>query len=212
MIARLVAFLWLAIATVATAANLDHTFVLTLQHSSGARLAIPPAIKGLEVSNVAPAAGGPIYQGETTEVANPLYEGLAAPGSPGSILGVTLTLDSLKPSVAGNGIVHRDIAARNVLITATEGVYEFEIDATQLFSNDGPDDLRGVGPIRWMAPESLRSKAYTPQTGDQRTGTWEIAAFSYFDVSYPVPEPGTAVLALLASATLGSCRARMRRA
>ena len=77
----------------------------------------------------------------------PLFESAAAPGSPGSVISVGWEFAGTKSSQAGNGIVHRDIATRNVLVTTTEGVYELDPAAgTLFFQNDGPPSLRGVGP------------------------------------------------------------------
>lgn len=179
----------------AEAVPLDHTFVLTLNHSSGVSMAIPPSITALEVT--APeslADGGPLYEGQTTQTSNPLFDQTAPPGSPGSVMGVSITFAGTKASAGAEGIIHRDIATRNVLITTNEGIYEMGAISPFAFGNDGPENLRGVGPIRWMAPEALRSETYSPSVSDARTGSWEIAAFSYFDVSYPIPEPATVML------------------
>ena len=200
-------FLATAFGSAAPAAPLDHTFSLTLNHSSGVSFAIPPSIAAVEVTAPTLAGGGPLHEQNPTEVTNPLYTGLADPGSPGSVIGVTLTLGDAKSSLRGGGVVHRDVAARNVLITTNEGVYEMEAGGVLVFMNDGPEDLRGIGPVRWMAPESLRSRTYPTDPGDARSGWWEIAAFSYYEVSYPVPEPSAGSLA----ACLGAAARRRRR-
>lgn len=188
-------FALLLIATESRAAPVDHTFDLTLNHSGGASFAIPPSITGLEVTAPATLAdGGPTYDGQSGETTNALHEGAADPGSPGSVIAVEILFGPTKSSPAGEGIVHRDIATRNVLVHTNEGTYEMGVLEPLAFMNDGPADLRGVGPVRWMAPESLRSRTHTPSPTEARTGSWEIAAFSYFDVSYPVPGPGAGVL------------------
>ena len=132
----------------------------------------------------------PAYQQNEMQGENPLHEGAADPGTPNAMQSITfeLSTDGLPAINLGEGIVHRDIAARNLLVQANGGTYASEPDAFLLFSHDGPTDLRSnVGPVRWMAPESLRL---------QRTGSTdpddyiEIQAGSYFDATY-VPEPAT---------------------
>lgn len=149
----------------------------------------------LEVSFTPSAVGeNPLYQSQTMQGENPLFESSADPGTPGSVISITFELDNttLTPSDAGNGLIHRDIAARNFLVQTTQGSYESAPGEFLLFGNDGPPDLRksgGIGPVRWMAPESLR--LYQPGTqGSTDPGDYfDINAFSFFDVSY-VPEPG----------------------
>lgn len=58
-----------------------------------------------------------------------------------------------------NGVIHRDIAARNILLATDQGMFSAAPGASIIMGADGIDDLRTtqiVGPIRWMAPESLR--------------------------------------------------------
>lgn len=212
--ARLAACLLLtSVATTAVAEPLEHTFVLTLRHSSGATLAIPPSISALEVTAPSAAGDNPLYEGQTAEKTNPLYEPAAAPGSPGSVIGVAFDFTKVISRLSAVDIVHRDLAARNLRVTTEEGIYEADPATVGLFSNDGPADLRGVGPVRWMAPESIRTRTYSSTSPGGQTGYWEIAAFSYFDVAYPVPEPsGLAGIASAAGVTLGGAtRSRRRR-
>jgi serine/threonine protein kinase len=79
-------------------------------------------------------------------------------------------------------ILHRDLAARNILLgaDATPKISDFgmshvapkqtgsDFDETKIESN--------VGPIRWMAPESIRSYIFSPKTDVFSYGIllWEI--------------------------------------
>ena len=183
-----------------SAITIDHTFSLTLRHSSGITFAVPPTQIALQVD--APGtAGGPLYQGQTTTGTNILYEPGSAPGSPGSVISVSFTLEETS-FLHQEGIIHRDIAARNFVVNTDEGPYEAEAGRLFFFTNSGPEDLRGVGPVRWMSPESIRSKEYSRpanspllSTSSAQSGYWEmVGGSSFFDVSYPIPEPSSFLL------------------
>jgi len=137
-----------------------------------------------------PAGTNPLYEGQTLQGENPLYTGSADPGTPGSIQSITFELDNqgLATRLHAEGIVHRDVAARNFLVTTDQGVYESQAGQAILFGNDGPPDLRtNVGPVRWMAPESLRLHRSGSTDPDDYI---EIAEGSFFEASY-VPEPSS---------------------
>lgn len=102
-----------------------------------------------------------------------------------------------------NGIIHRDIAARNILLATDQGVFGAAPGAMIVMGADGIDDLRttqSVGPVRWMAPEALRLY----HNGDAMSD-------AYFDVSMAlewavIPSPAGA--SLLACAGLVGLRRR----
>lgn len=183
-----------------SAITVDHTFSLTLRHSNGVAFTIPPTLIALEVDALG-AVGGPLYQGQTTTGSNILYEPNSAPGSPGSVISVSFTLEGTR-FLHQEGIVHRDIAARNFVVNTDEGPYEAEAGQSFFFANSGPRNLRGVGPVRWMSPESIRSREYSASTSNPlfstsntQTGYWElVGGSSFFDVSYPIPEPSNLLL------------------
>ena len=151
-----------------------------------------------DVSIVQTATGNnPVYQEQGGEAVNPLYEGSADPGSPNGIQSISFLLDNtaFPPSTRGEGVIHRDIAARNILITTNGGVFASAPGESFLFGNDGGPAVQGsgVGPIRWMAPESLR--LFSPGPGAGPGDYFDLLPGSILDVNY-VPEPATATLAV----------------
>jgi len=145
----------------------------------------------------------PLYEDQTMQGDNPLYQPSADPGTPDGIQSITFELDNtaLTPIAAGEGIIHRDIAARNFLVQINGGTFESAPGEFLLFGNDGPPDLRNpqtnVGPIRWMAPESLRLYSPGNQGSTNPEHYFDIQPFSFFTTSY-VPEPGTLSLFAIA--------------
>lgn len=187
-------------ASAATADLVPYTFHLTLEHSSGLRVDMPVVTQWLETE----FRPGVVNEENPLAVDQMEWVESAAQGdapltiSTLDILRVRFDWDSISSSLHAEGIVHRDIAARNMIVETTGGT--FSTDAADLFyfGNDGPPDLRapGVGPVRWMAPESIRTKNYTAGStgGSAAPGEyWELAAFSFFDASY-VPAPSSLAL------------------
>lgn len=152
------------------------------------------------VSFTSTAVGdNPLYQDQGMAGDNPLYSVSGEPGTPGAIQSISFELDNTTrtPFLHAEGVVHRDIAARNFLITTNQGTYESAPGEILLFENDGPPTLEGnrnVGPIRWMAPESLRLH----RAGSTDPDDWIeiVGGESYFDVNY-VPEPSSLGLVAL---------------
>ncbi len=131
-------------------------------------------------------------------------DAVAAPGSPECVESIAFeffNLDKL-PSVSSEGIVHRDIAARNFWITTASGNYASADGELMLFGNDGSPSLRdaSVGPVRWMAPNSLRLFSTDPSAGPD--DFFDLLAGSSFTVTYAVPEPSTVGLLAVASGLL----------
>eukprot|EP00019_Armaparvus_languidus_P013333 CAMPEP_0168584814 /NCGR_PEP_ID=MMETSP0420-20121227/3345_1 /TAXON_ID=498008 /ORGANISM="Pessonella sp." /LENGTH=547 /DNA_ID=CAMNT_0008619651 /DNA_START=159 /DNA_END=1802 /DNA_ORIENTATION=- len=77
-------------------------------------------------------------------------------------------------------VIHRDIAARNVLLTKdfVAQVTDFGLSRLRGNEEDRSYDttLSSLGPIRYMAPESLAEKKYSPATDSYMFGIliWEI--------------------------------------
>lgn len=64
------------------------------------------------------------------------------------------------------GIVHRDIAARNVLLTKHNvgKVSDFGMARTMDGAVDEQSTLVRVGPVKWMAPEQMSRRVYSPKS------------------------------------------------
>lgn len=64
------------------------------------------------------------------------------------------------------GVVHRDVASRNVLIGEHFKAYLSDFGYSRLFDGAGDEQTTksNVGPVRWMAPESLRKRVYSTAT------------------------------------------------
>jgi serine/threonine protein kinase len=215
LIAKIMPMSFVALAgSAAEAVIIDHKFVFTIGNSEGQLLAIPPKIHGIAVdnpNNLSPdGVNNPLYEEAEATVDNPLYESTADPGSVEGISSISFTLSTPK-HLHREGIIHRDIAARNFQIQTSEGLFSSAQDVELLFGNDGPMDLRGVGPVRWMAPESLRFSTFIPNgsTTTPSTQYFELQEFSYFEASYfATPEPSSALGWLLTSLFLCLWRAR----
>ena len=164
----------------------------------------------LDIPLTKSATGGnnPLYESRPFGGENPLYSIAGEPGTPGAVQSISFELDNTAqtPHLHAEGIVHRDIAARNFIVSTNQGVYTSAPGELLLFGNDGPPDLRSnVGPIRWMAPESLRLH----RSGSTDPNDWiEVAEFSYFETTY-VPEPGSLGLLALGMGMLARRRGRV---
>jgi subtilisin-like proprotein convertase family protein len=76
-----------------------------------------------------------------------------------------------------NNIVHRDLAARNILLSGTGEPKISDFGMSRLVADDeGMTTRTNVGPIKWMAPESLKYKEYSKKSDVWSFGVvvWEI--------------------------------------
>lgn len=150
----------------------------------------------LDITTEPDGVTNPLYEGQTHTVSNPIYQGGNRAGElfASDVISLSITFGSIT-HLHAEGIIHRDIATRNVLLSTSQGDFSVDLVAEGIdwiFSSDAPADAT-VGPIRWMAPESLRLY----MGGDtQSTDYIDIDPFFYFD-STPVPAPATAPLLAL---------------
>jgi hypothetical protein len=67
-----------------------------------------------------------------------------------------------------NNIVHRDVAARNILLHQNEPKLT-DFGMSRFVEEDQKGTTRSeLGPIRWMSPESLKNKQYSNKSGTSR--------------------------------------------
>ncbi|WP_428388938.1 hypothetical protein [Mucisphaera sp.] len=163
-----------------------------------------PFIIDVEIVRDPVGGSSPLYEDKNTVANNPLYEpeGAADPGSTGSIQSISFIFDNtaLTPYLHSEGIIHRDIAARNFVANTSFGIYASADEQTLLFSSRAPFDVTAseTGSITWITESTLRLDPINPLSDDDFI---EIAAGTSFSVNYatPIPEPASAALLLLAT-------------
>jgi len=82
------------------------------------------------------------------------------------------------------GIIHRDIAARNILLTSSLSpkVSDFGMSRVMGDQADAHKTQSAVGPIRWMAPEALCDGEYS-----QKTDSYAFGCLLYEIMTRKVP-------------------------
>ncbi|KAL3317981.1 Receptor tyrosine-protein kinase erbB-2 [Cichlidogyrus casuarinus] len=92
----------------------------------------------------------------------------------------------------GLGVIHRDLASRNVLVESVDRVQLTDFGLARMLSSPKEDsemEIRsGRVPIRWLAIETLRFAKYSPKTDVWAYGVtlWEIFTFGkrpYADIA-----------------------------
>ena len=65
-----------------------------------------------------------------------------------------------------NNIVHRDLAARNILLAndGTPKISDFGMSRVITSASSVGRTKQTVGPLRWMAPENIRTQTYSPKS------------------------------------------------
>jgi c-src tyrosine kinase len=84
----------------------------------------------------------------------------------GQALSIAKSVAAGMVHLAANNIVHRDLAARNILLTndLTPKISDFGLSRTIEESGAEHHSKAGVGPIRWMAIESIRDAKYSEKS------------------------------------------------
>ena len=92
--------------------------------------------------------------------------------------------------------IHRDIASRNILISDSfEGIVtDFGMSRLQL--RDGSQSITYLGPVKWMAPESIRDRIISKATDVYMFGSfmWELIVR---DIPYADEDPFAAALKVI---------------
>lgn len=200
-------------ATAATTEWLGYTFQFSFQESKVSHHPNVVQFHGaarVEFSETPDPTGiivrNPMFQSSGLQGTNPLSElNRRSPDAPleaADFLSITVTFSETTHYLHSPGIIHRDIAARNILLMTTKGVYVSDFGMSRLFSSDGPLDYGTVDPklpIRWSAPEVLPMRLYL--NGDTNSSDWiDIEAGGTFE-TLAIPSPAGASLLALAGLT-----------
>jgi serine/threonine protein kinase len=75
-----------------------------------------------------------------------------------------------------NNVVHRDLAARNILLTKSgePKISDFGMSRLLKEASQKGQTKNNIGPIRWMAPESLRDLTYST-----KSDVWSFGILMY---------------------------------
>ena len=74
------------------------------------------------------------------------------------------------------GVIHRDIAARNFLLDAHNNVFVCDFGLARLKTGAYQHTASSLGPVKYMAPESIAKKRYSEASDAWSFGVymWEL--------------------------------------
>lgn len=106
--------------------------------------------------------------------------------------------------LAAGGIVHRDLAARNILLDEKDVPKISDFGFSRVVSGE---EAKGktqttVGPIRWMAPENIKSLEYS-----EKSDVWSYGGLLIEMVTGDMPFPGQDLVAVAVKVRDGSATA-----
>jgi predicted Ser/Thr protein kinase len=84
-----------------------------------------------------------------------------------------------------HNIVHRDLAARNILLTASGDPKISDFGMSRIVEREEGKTKHDMGPIRWMAPESLANRTYS-----KKSDVWSFGIVVYEIVARCEPHKG----------------------
>jgi len=89
--------------------------------------------------------------------------------------------------LAKERVVHRDIAARNILLDAQKNpkVSDFGMSRVLEVASTEGVTTQHIGPVRWMAPESIRSREYS-----EKTDVWSFGITCFEIMAEEAPHEG----------------------
>jgi serine/threonine protein kinase len=113
------------------------------------------------------------------------------------------------------GVIHRDIAARNFLLDSRNNVFVCDFGLARVKTGAYQHTASSLGPVKYMAPESIAKKRYSEASDVWSFGVymWEVThaqepfkGYEVFDVAMGVVN-GTLRLSVDPSvaATFGRC-------
>jgi len=84
-------------------------------------------------------------------------------------------------------VIHKDLAARNVLISENWRAKVSDFGMSRLLEehDDEHYSARDVGPLKWMAPESLRDKVYSTKSD---VWSWAVTTIEVLTRKEPYPD------------------------
>jgi serine/threonine protein kinase len=88
--------------------------------------------------------------------------------------------------LAAQGIVHRDLACRNILLNSQLTPQVADFGFSRVVGDSGTaKTTASIGPIAWMAPESLRDKSFS-----EASDVWAFGVLAMEILVFPDPPYG----------------------